>query len=256
MADIPKVKILDVPMYCGSLTNAVELVIAGCSETEERRNFRVSATGAHGLVLSRENTEFKKVLSTNFLNLPDGMPCVWIGRIKGKKKMERGYGPDFFGAVMRESVNKPIRHFLCGGKDGVAEELKTICKKKMGNTNIAGCFSPPFRNMSDDELRVIAEKINNEKTDILWIGMSTPKQEIFAARIADFVKVHFIVTVGAAFDFYTGRVKQAPRFMQRIGLEWLFRLYTEPRRLFGRYMKTVPLFAYYSIMELLINNKE
>ena len=109
-------------------------------------------------------------------------------------------------------------------------------------SNVVGCFTPPFREMSDEEYRQLAEQINSLEVDIVWIGISTPKQERFAVRLAQYTQVHFICTVGAAFDFHTDRVREAPRWMQQHGLEWFFRLITEPRRLWRRYIKVVPLF--------------
>ena len=127
-------------------------------------------------------------------------------------------------------------------KPGVAEELKNVCGQTFNNNNIEGFYSPPFREMSDDEMKGFRKKFNNKNTDIVWIGLSTPKQEIFAYRLSKYTKVHFIITVGAAFDFYTGKVKQAPKYIQKAGLEWLFRLLMEPKRLWKRYFEIVPLF--------------
>jgi N-acetylglucosaminyldiphosphoundecaprenol N-acetyl-beta-D-mannosaminyltransferase len=241
-------------MYAGRLAVAAQHVIEICTNGE-KRNRCVSATGAHGLVTAKHDLKFRAVLEDFYLNLPDGKPSVWVGRLKGRKQMERCYGPDFFEAVIRGSADRPVRHFFCGGKEGVAEELKKVCAEKMGNKNVAGCFSPPFREMTDDEMKNLGDTVTAAKTDILWIGLSTPKQELFAAKIAEYVKVHFIVAVGAAFDFYTGRVKQAPRFMQRAGLEWFFRLCMEPERLYKRYIKIVPLFIFYNIMETFLDKR-
>lgn len=177
------------------------------------------------------------------------MPNVWIGRIKGNKQMERCYGPDFFKAVIEGSSDKAINHFFCGGKEGVADQLKKVCNDTMNNSHIVGTFCPPFRLMSNEELEKLGKKIDNTGTNILWIGLSTPKQEIFASKIAEYVKVHFIITVGAAFDFHTGNVIQAPHLIQRMGLEWFFRMCIEPKRLFKRYISIVPLFILYNIKE-------
>src|SRR5690606_709595 len=146
-------------------------------------------------------------------------------------KMERCYGPDFFRETMVATNQKEIKHFFCGGKDGIAEELKKVCETKFANFNVVGTFSPPFREMKDDELKELAAKINALNTNIVWIGLSTPKQEIFAYSLSKFTNVNFICTVGAAFDFHTGKVKQAPSWVQKMGLEWFFRLLMEPKRL-------------------------
>jgi N-acetylglucosaminyldiphosphoundecaprenol N-acetyl-beta-D-mannosaminyltransferase len=105
--------------------------------------------------------------------------------------------------------------------------------------------------MTDNELKLLAEDINSKNTDIVWIGLSTPKQEIFAYRLSKYTNVHFLCTVGAAFDFHIGAVRQAPPVLQKMGLEWLFRLIMEPKRLFGRYLVIVPLFLYYGIFDII-----
>lgn len=246
-----QVDILDIPVFSGGLQQAVSNVLTAClGDSGRKGNDVISATGAHGLVTAKSSAHFRQLLSGFYLNLPDGMPTVWIGRLKGARRMERCYGPDFFREVMVQSSNHPIKHFFCGGKDGVAEELMSVCRERFGNRNCVGCFSPPFREMSDDELQSLGSKISASGADIVWIGMSTPKQEFFASRLAKHVNVNFIITVGAAFDFHTGRLKQAPRTMQRMGLEWLFRLLVEPRRLYRRYFKIVPLFLLYGLLDV------
>lgn len=245
------VRVLNIPVYDGALFDAVTTVISSCSKAGTDHNLCISATGAHGLVYSRRNPDFADVLKAFFLNLPDGVPAVWIGKLKGASKMQRCYGPHFFAEVMSMSAYSEVRHFLCGGKEGVAEELKKVCEVKFENRNCVGTFSPPFRTMDDNEMLSLGQMINKSGADIVWIGLSTPKQEVFARRLSEYTKTKFIVTVGAAFDFHAGRVKEAPQLMQRYGLEWLFRLLKEPRRLFKRYIQIVPLFIIYGTVDVL-----
>jgi N-acetylglucosaminyldiphosphoundecaprenol N-acetyl-beta-D-mannosaminyltransferase len=247
------VNILGIPVYDGDIPSATDIVLNTCSDLG-RGNRRISATGAHGLVDSKSDPHLARILRSCFLNLPDGMPSVWIGRLKRAKKIKRCYGPDFFASVLSASASLPIKHFFCGGNQGVAEELKRSVRKKFINENVVGTFCPPFAGVDDYDYQAIADKINETRADIVWIGMSSPKQEKFAERLASFTDVQFVVTVGAAFDFHTDRVKQAPRFIQNIGMEWLFRLVTEPRRLYKRYFRIVPLFIYYSIIDLVFTN--
>lgn len=241
--------VLGVKIYDNSLESAVKTVIEKSINSKERKSLLISATSAHGIVISKIDKNFFNVLSNFYMNLPDGVPVVWVEKMKGYSKAERCSGPEFFEKVMIESRDTKIKHFLCGGKEGVAEELMEICEKKFGNKNVVGTFSPPFREMTEDELKYLAEKINSLGTNIVWIGLSTPKQEIFAFRLSKYVNVNFICTIGAAFDFHTGRLKRAPKFMQNIGLEWLYRLIMEPKRLWKRYFMVVPLFIYYNILE-------
>jgi N-acetylglucosaminyldiphosphoundecaprenol N-acetyl-beta-D-mannosaminyltransferase len=248
------VPVLDIPLFDRGLESAVSETIESCLSEPDGTNKLVSATGAHGLVHARGNKDFALILKSFFRNLPDGMPSVWIGKLKGAKGMERCYGPEFMRRVLEKSADKPIRHFFCGGKDGVAEELRIVCAEKFNNRNCVGTFTPPFRDMAESEFVDLGKMINTAQADIVWIGLSTPKQEIFAKRLSNYVRVHFIITVGAAFDFLTGRVKQAPAFVQRIGMEWFFRLVTEPRRLYKRYLKVVPLFLVYAAVDLIKSN--
>ena len=243
------IRVLDIPLYDKDLASAVREVVGACLGDAQKLNRCISATGAHGLVYAQQSTEFAATLRDFYINLPDGMPGVWVGRLKGAKSMRRCYGPDFFRDVMIASSGTPITHYLCGGKPGVAEELKRACETRFGNLGIVGTYCPPFREMSDEECRALASDINGKGVDILWIGISTPKQETLAHRLAKYLRVHFIVAVGAAFDFHIGRTRQAPRMMQNMGLEWLFRLCMEPRRLLPRYLEIVPLFILYNLRE-------
>lgn len=246
------VKVLGVGLFGWDIQAAIQVLREEISRGE-KRNLLVSATGAHGLVTAQEDAEFRQILNNFYINLPDGMPGVWVGRLKGAKAMQRCYGPDFFRQVMLATRKQVIRHFLCGGQEGVAQALQQVCATRFGNPHVVGTFSPPFREMSDEELRQLGKEITDLGVDIVWIGLSTPKQERFAYRLAQFTSVHFLCTVGAAFDFHTGRTRQAPFWMQRAGLEWLFRLLTEPKRLWRRYAKIVPMFIYYNLKELVQN---
>lgn len=244
------IHVLNVPLYAKNITSATEEVINACSN-HQKRNRCISATGAHGMVIAKKEKSFSDLLQSFYMNLPDGMPGVWIGRLKGAKEMDRCYGPDFFAAMMKESAGTQINHFLCGGKEGVADKLKYICKQKFNNNNIVGTFCPPFKPIEEIDFKAIAEIIKNCSTDIVWIGISTPKQEMFAKELAKYTDVHFIITVGAAFDFHIGQVRQASKYVQRAGLEWFFRLLMEPKRLYKRYLEIVPLFLGYNLIELI-----
>jgi len=244
------IEILQVKLFDSNIADAVQILTSLCLN-KEKLNYCISATGAHGIIIARKDKKFKEILNSFYLNLPDGMPGVWVGRIKGAKNMERCYGPDFFKETIISTRDKNIKHFFCGGKDGVAEDLKRVCEEKFGNKNIVGTYSPPFRELSDDEMKHLADKINSLGANIVWIGLSTPKQEIFAYRLSKYTNVNFICTVGAAFDFHTGRVKQAPKWVQSIGMEWFFRLINEPKRLWKRYFEIVPLFIWYNLIEFI-----
>ena len=212
MKKINNLEILSIPIYSNKFKNAIDHIITIC-DIQRKNNFCVSETGAHGIINSTKDHKFRNILQNFFLNLPDGMPNVWVGKIKGFKYMERCYGPDIFKSIIKESANHSINHFFCGGKPGVAKELKKVCETEFGNKNIVGTYSPPFHEMTDNELLHLSKKINSKDTDIVWVGLSTPKQEIFAERLSKYTNVHFLIIVGAAFDFYTGNVRQSHTFI-------------------------------------------
>jgi len=249
------ISILGISLFSGNIPEATRIVLDVINmEKQGKKNRLITATNAHGLVISKHNRHFKEILNESYLNLPDGMPTVWLGKLKGKMKIERCYGPDFFTTVIKKTSEFDIKHFLCGGKNGIAEKLKEFCQSELNNNNIVGTYAPPFVEMNDVEIKMLASKINEVNTDILWLGLSCPKQEFLAHQLKKLIRVHFIITVGAAFDFHTGNVKQAPKWIQNIGMEWLFRLFVEPKRLWKRYFKVVPLFIYFNFLEFLRNH--
>lgn len=247
---IESIEVLGIPLYAKDIPHACGEIMKACVN-DERTNACVSATGAHGMVLAQKDKTFYRILKTFYMNLPDGMPGVWVGRLKGARDMRRCYGPDFFKALMSASAPSTITHFFCGGNEGVADQLKESVKKKFSNDRIVGTYCPPFMAADQYDFKSIADQINQTKANVVWIGLSTPKQEIFAHHLSKHTSAHFLICVGAAFDFHTDRVKQAPHWIQRIGMEWFFRLCMEPARLYKRYLEIVPLFIFYNLAELL-----
>jgi len=242
------VEILGIPLFDKSISDAVQIILDN-SDPQKLHNFCVSATGAHGLIHSKKNLKFKEILSSFYINLPDGMPSVWVGRYKGSHTMERCYGPDFFEMAMNRSNGK-IKHFLCGGKGDVAKKLEKVCVHDF-KANVVGTYSPPFVSIEQYNYKQIGQMINKLGANVVWIGLSTPKQEEFAYNLAKHTHVNFVCCVGAAFDFHIGNVRQAPYWVQSIGMEWFFRLIVEPKRLWRRYFEIVPLFIYYNFAELI-----
>lgn len=245
------VRVLGIDLYDGSLQTALEQIVVVCGSAE-RTSRLVSATGAHGLVHAQHDAEFAEILRSFHLNLADGLPGVWVGKyLKRASQMERVRGPDFFRAVMTRTAREPIRHYLCGGKEGVADQLRIACRERFGNASIVGTYCPPFRPLVEEEWTALAHSIDASGADIVWIGLSTPKQEAFARELARRVKVHYIATVGAAFDFHIGAVREAPQFIQRSGFEWFYRMCMDPKRLVRRYAEVVPLFLLYNVRDVL-----
>lgn len=250
MRDDKTIEVLGVQMYNSDLDTFVDHVLDVVSRANTKKNRCVSATGAHGIIYAKKNASFKETLNSFYTNLPDGMPGVWVGRQKGAGEMRRCYGPDLFADLMQASAATDAKHFLCGGKEGVADQLKKACADKFDNENVVGTYCPPFKSVEEYDYEEIAGQINESGADVVWIGISTPKQEQFAKRLSRYTDTHFLITVGAAFDFHIGELQQAPTWMQKSGLEWFFRLVVEPRRLYRRYFEIVPAFLFYGIKDV------
>ena len=226
-----------------SVLNLQTALTAIAEVVRARRKGYICVTGVHGVMEAQDDDDFKKILNAAFLCTPDGMPMVWAGKLNGQREMRRVYGPDLLLDVCAWSETSGAKHFFYGGADGVAELLAQKLKLKFPKLEIVGTFTPPFRALNTDEEKKLREQVAATQPDIFWIGLSTPKQEKFMAEFLPKLDTTLMIGVGAAFDFHSGRVKQAPRWMQRSGLEWFYRLCSEPRRLAKRYFKNNPLFA-------------
>jgi N-acetylglucosaminyldiphosphoundecaprenol N-acetyl-beta-D-mannosaminyltransferase len=223
----------------------------------EGRQSYVCVTGVHGVIESQSDQDLRRIVNHAGLVTPDGMPLVWVSRLRNSRSVSRVYGPDLMAEVCAKSVAKGHRHFLYGGAPGVAERLADQLRQRYPGIEIAGLYVPPFRPLTPAEDEAVIEQINASKADIVWVGLSTPKQEYWMAAHLGRLNASVMVGVGAAFDFLAGVKTQAPRWMQRSGLEWLYRLITEPRRLWRRYLTIVPLFLILITLESLgLRNRE
>lgn len=191
----------------------------------------------------RQDPELRKVANHAGLVNPDGMPLVFLSRMMGEKETDRVYGPDFMMAFSELSVERGYKHFYYGGAEGVPEQLATTMREKFPGLQIVGTYSPPFRALTPEEDEDIVKMINDANPDVIWVGLGSPKQDHWMAQHRDRLNAAALLGVGAAFDFHTGRKPQAPYWMQRSGLEWTFRLATEPRRLWKRYLINNPVFV-------------
>jgi N-acetylglucosaminyldiphosphoundecaprenol N-acetyl-beta-D-mannosaminyltransferase len=218
--------------------------------THRRPNY-VCITGVHGVMESQRDENLREIHNSAGLVTPDGMPLVWLSRLQGKHHVERVYGPDLMLALCELSISKGYRHFLYGGTEDALERLASNLQQRCPGLQIVGKYSPPFRSLTEEEDKQVVQTINEADPDIVWVGLSTPKQERWMAAHVHRLTAPVLVGVGAAFDFHAGLKKQAPRWMQRNGLEWLFRLATEPRRLGRRYLVNNPLFILLTLQQML-----
>jgi N-acetylglucosaminyldiphosphoundecaprenol N-acetyl-beta-D-mannosaminyltransferase len=182
---------------------------------------------------------------------PDGMPMVWLGHWAGKIELRRVYGPDLMLRLCEESCREGLRHFFYGGAQGAAAELAVKLKERFPTLVVAGTYEPPFRTLNEAEERELIGKVRAARPDFFWVGLSTPKQDKFMAEYSSKLDAVVMLGVGAAFDFHSGRIRQAPVWMQRLGMEWFFRLCMEPRRLWKRYLKQNPRFVYHVLRQKL-----
>jgi len=209
----------------------------------------ICVTGVHGVSEAQSSASFRTILNRAFLNTPDGMPMVWMGKLGRHAEMDRVYGPDLFVQACRVSKQTGWKHFFYGGAPGVASQLERSLGRRFPWLKVSGVYSPPYRPLNEEEREELRRQVASAQPDIIWVGLSTPKQEIFMAEALDWLDTTLMVGVGAAFDMLSGRTRQAPRWMQRCGLEWFYRLFQEPRRLWRRYLKNNPLFVVRVILQ-------
>ena len=213
------------------------------------RNY-VCIRDVHGVMESRRDQRLRRIHNDAGMVTPDGMPLVWLLRLLGKRNVDRVYGPDLMRKMTAVSSLRGYRQFYYGGAEGVADKLKQALLNAHPNLEVAGTLCPPFRALTPDEDQADIDAINMARPDIIWVGLSTPKQEFWMANHLGRIEAPVMIGVGAAFDFLAGTKRQAPRWMQRNGLEWLFRLCSEPRRLWRRYAYGVPGFIILTIGDL------
>ena len=202
----------------------------------------------HTCVLSQENLEYRKIQNRGIMAIPDGGPLSTVGKWRGYKEMARITGADFMEQIFQISVKKGYRHYFYGATERTLTRLCERLERNYPGICISGKCSPPFRTLTDEENNIIEEKINEIAPDFIWVGLGAPKQEIWMSEHQGRLK-GFMVGVGAGFDYYAGNIKRAPKWMQRLNLEWMYRLGQEPMRFFGRYWHTNRKFVWEVIIK-------
>ncbi len=236
-----RVNVLGVGVSAINLSRATALILEAVRQN--RRGY-VAVTGIHGVSEAQSDPEFRRILNAAFLNTPDGMPMSWVGRLQGFQDIDRVYGPDLMLEVCAATQDGSVRHFFYGGGPGVADELRTALSARFPGISVCGTYTPPFRPLNLDEEAELLRRLQEARPHICWVGLSTPKQERFMAAYLDKFPTTVMIGVGAAFDMHSGKIRQAPLWMQRNGLEWFFRLTQEPKRLWKRYLVNNPLFVF------------
>jgi len=239
--NLPRANVLGVGISAIDIGDALRMIERWF---ESREQHYVCVCTVNTVMECQKDPELRKIVNSAGLATPDGMPLVWLTKLRGFRNVDRVYGPDLLLAFCALAEKKGYSNFFYGGADGVPEELAKNLQQRFPKLRIVGTFSPPFRPLAPEEDGCVREMIDTASPDVLWVGLSTPKQEKWMADHLGCIRVPVMIGVGAAFDFLSGRVKQAPKWVQRSGFEWLFRLSQEPKRLWRRYLIYNPLFIY------------
>lgn len=235
------VNILGVGVSALNLETTVDYFAAWIKAGEKQY---VCCCNVHAVMESRRSSSVRRVLNQAGMVTPDGMPLVWLLRKAGQTRTSRVYGPDLMELVLSRSQTKQTRHFFYGGAAGVAQKLQSDMEQRFPGLQVVGTLSPPVGSVEELATSDVAEIINDAEPDYVWVGIGCPKQEQWMAAMRPLLSAPILVGVGAAFDIHTGTVSQAPRWMMRLGLEWLYRLVHEPRRLWRRYLVYNPWFVW------------
>lgn len=240
--------VLGVPVSIVDMAAAIEVIDGWIAA---RRHEFVCLRDVHGVMACQDDPELLEIHRRAGMVAPDGVPLVWLGRLLGHHTIRRVCGPDLMPALCERASARGTRHFFYGGAPGVAESLAERLQARFPGLEVVGTHTPPFRPLSEEEDAAVVRKINESRADIVWVGLSTPKQERWMAGHLGRLEAPVMLGVGAAFDFHAGTVKRAPLWMQRSGLEWLYRLASEPRRLWRRYLVLAPRFVVLVALQLL-----
>lgn len=239
-APIFRVNILGVGISPITLPQAINHLAAWI---DSRTRHYVCVCTVHTVMECQRSETMRRAVNGAGLATPDGMPLVWLSQRHSQAQVSRVYGPDLLLALCAHSVERGYSHYFYGGAAGVPELLAEKLRQRFPGLKIAGSYSPPFHSLTPPEDEAIIAQINQAAPDIVWVGLGTPKQDLWMAAHREHLAAPVLIGVGAAFDFHTGRLPQAPRWIQQHGLEWLFRLAQEPRRLWYRYLVYNPIFV-------------
>jgi exopolysaccharide biosynthesis WecB/TagA/CpsF family protein len=216
----------------------------------------VCFVNAHLAVTARENSDVRAAINGSLMSLPDGRPVYVAGKLKGIHPLEPVPGPDFMESVLALRTEPPIRHYFLGGRQEVLDRLAQVILHRFPGAQIAGMYSPPFRPMAAEEWNEVIASVRATSPDLIWVGLGAPKQELFMHARWRSLAPAVLLGVGAAFDFLTDTVTRAPAWMRRAGLEWCFRLASEPSRLWRRYVYTNTMFIAYFAKDAVMNMRD
>jgi N-acetylglucosaminyldiphosphoundecaprenol N-acetyl-beta-D-mannosaminyltransferase len=229
----PNANVLGISIEAITMEGALDRI---SRQLESRRKGYICMAGVHGIVEAHRNLDLAVIYAASTMTLPDGAPTAWVGRSQGKKEMRRVAGPELMLEIFRRKEFANYSHFLYGGEEGVAQQLQQRLTAQFPWARIVAAETPPFRPLTPLEEESLAARVQTLRPDIFWVGISTPKQEYFMSQNLNRLDTRLMLGVGAAFDYHTGRIKDSPRWVKQIGMQWFHRLLQDPRRLWKRYL--------------------
>jgi len=243
-----QVNVLGVGVHAVDMRSAVTLL-----EMQIRDGGKgyVCLTGVHGVMEAQRDRGMQSLFAEALLVAPDGMPMVWMGHLQGFSTMQRVFGPDLMIEIIGGDEFRNCVHFFCGGEPGLADRLSEAMLHRFPWIRVAGTYSPPFGPMTTMEENELQRRVRMLQPDIIWVGLSTPKQERFMARYLPVLDTKLMIGVGAAFLLHTGAIRDSPGWVKRAGLQWLHRLLQEPARLWRRYLLNNPRFILLALLQSL-----
>jgi N-acetylglucosaminyldiphosphoundecaprenol N-acetyl-beta-D-mannosaminyltransferase len=234
-------EVLGVPLALADYERTMDWID---SVVAARDRATLSAAAVHLVMVAQEDERTRDAVTDVSLVVPDGQPLVWALKALGHEEATRVYGPDLMAKYCERSAQTGTRMYLYGGRNqGALVELALRLRHRFPGLKIVGGYSPPFRELTAEERDWVVDDVNRSRADVVWVGTGQPKQEIWMREMRPLLEAPMLVGVGAAFDFHAGLVPQAPPWMQNVGLEWVYRLSKEPRRLWRRYARYNPRFV-------------
>ncbi len=245
--NVPVFEIRGIRVAAVNVFRAADLI---CARDHPAKGEYVTVTGAHGIVESANDEKVLEAHQQAAMVVADGMPLVWLGRLLGHRSIGRVNGPELMEVIFEKEAYRKLKHFFYGGNESVVTNLKNVIISRYDDFNMIGAHYPPINPLGFNEDDEVLARIRSLQPDIIWVGLSTPKQEVWMHMHMHKIGCGIGVGVGAAFDLLSGTTRRAPRWIQRSGFEWLFRLIVEPRRLYKRYLFVIPRFAYFWLQTL------
>jgi N-acetylglucosaminyldiphosphoundecaprenol N-acetyl-beta-D-mannosaminyltransferase len=243
----PKANVLGIAIEAVDMEGALVRI---AEELRNRRKGYVCLAGVHGIMEAHRDPRLSAIYAASALTLPDGQPTAWVGRWQGHRSMRRVTGPDVMLEIFQRKEFMQYTHFFYGGDENVAGELRDRLIRRFPWARILGTYTPPFRDLNLEEEQSLIEHVRELKPNVIWVGISTPKQERFMNRYLHQLDTTLMFGVGAAFDYHTGRIQDAPEWVKRMGMQWLHRLKQDPRRLWKRYARNNLTFLWHIGLQL------